>query len=246
MSPTTPLSLDRASGQPLYRQIEDQLRGAIRERRLRPGTRVPSIRHPRPRPRRVATDGRHRLRGARRRGLHRQPGGLRDDRRDGPGGRRDAEAGRLGRVERDRPAAADDARLDPADADRTARSPGACPAAETRRTRAASTSGSVRSPSNCSRAGPGSDSSTKCGRISRAHGSAPTSTTPIRPATPSCERSSPAISPRPAPSSPTRGGSSSRRGRRRPWLRSRRCGSSRAGWPWSRSRAARWSGGPSR
>ena len=45
MSPTTPLSLDRASGQPLYRQIEDQLRGAIRERRLRPGTRVPSIRH---------------------------------------------------------------------------------------------------------------------------------------------------------------------------------------------------------
>jgi GntR family transcriptional regulator / MocR family aminotransferase len=45
MSPTTPLSLDRSSGQPLYRQIEDQLRGAIRERRLRPGTRVPSIRH---------------------------------------------------------------------------------------------------------------------------------------------------------------------------------------------------------
>ncbi|MFI5225182.1 MAG: PLP-dependent aminotransferase family protein [Candidatus Limnocylindrales bacterium] len=44
MSPTTPLSLDRASGRPLYRQIEDQLRGAIRERRLRPGTRVPSIR----------------------------------------------------------------------------------------------------------------------------------------------------------------------------------------------------------
>ena len=44
MSPTTPLSLDRECGQPLYRQIEDQLRGAIRERRLRPGTRVPSIR----------------------------------------------------------------------------------------------------------------------------------------------------------------------------------------------------------
>lgn len=44
MSPTTPLSLDRTSAAPLYRQIEDQLRGAIRARRLAPGSRVPSIR----------------------------------------------------------------------------------------------------------------------------------------------------------------------------------------------------------
>jgi GntR family transcriptional regulator/MocR family aminotransferase len=44
MSPTPPLALDRTRDEPLYRQIEDQLRTAIRERRLRSGSRVPSIR----------------------------------------------------------------------------------------------------------------------------------------------------------------------------------------------------------
>jgi GntR family transcriptional regulator/MocR family aminotransferase len=44
VSPTTPIVLDRASAVPLYRQIEDQLRGAIRDGRLRPGARLPGVR----------------------------------------------------------------------------------------------------------------------------------------------------------------------------------------------------------
>lgn len=40
----TPIVLDRASATALYRQIEDQLRGAILSGRLRPGTRLPGVR----------------------------------------------------------------------------------------------------------------------------------------------------------------------------------------------------------
>ncbi len=41
---STPIILERSSGQPLYRQIEAQLREAILDRRLRPGGRLPSVR----------------------------------------------------------------------------------------------------------------------------------------------------------------------------------------------------------
>jgi GntR family transcriptional regulator/MocR family aminotransferase len=44
MSPTTPIVLERASDEPLYRQIENQLRSAIRDGRLRPGARLPGVR----------------------------------------------------------------------------------------------------------------------------------------------------------------------------------------------------------
>jgi GntR family transcriptional regulator/MocR family aminotransferase len=44
VSPTTPIVLDRTSDEPLYRQIEGQLRGAIRDGRLRPGARLPGVR----------------------------------------------------------------------------------------------------------------------------------------------------------------------------------------------------------
>ncbi len=42
--PTPPLSLDRGSATPLYRQLENQLRAAISRRDLAPGTRLPAIR----------------------------------------------------------------------------------------------------------------------------------------------------------------------------------------------------------
>jgi GntR family transcriptional regulator/MocR family aminotransferase len=41
---SVPISLDRSSPEPLYRQVERQLRAAIDARRLRPGQRVPSVR----------------------------------------------------------------------------------------------------------------------------------------------------------------------------------------------------------
>ena len=44
MSPTMPIELDRASAEPLYRQVATNLRRAIDDRRLRPGHRVPSVR----------------------------------------------------------------------------------------------------------------------------------------------------------------------------------------------------------
>jgi GntR family transcriptional regulator/MocR family aminotransferase len=40
----TPIVLDRGTGTPLYRQIEDQLRSAIMAGRLRPGTQLPGVR----------------------------------------------------------------------------------------------------------------------------------------------------------------------------------------------------------
>ena len=39
-----PITLDRTSDVPLYRQVEDQLRTAIHEGRLQPGARLPGIR----------------------------------------------------------------------------------------------------------------------------------------------------------------------------------------------------------
>ena len=44
VSPTTPIVLDRASDEPLYRQIEVQLRAAIRDGRVRPGAMLPGVR----------------------------------------------------------------------------------------------------------------------------------------------------------------------------------------------------------
>ncbi|HET9345996.1 MAG TPA: PLP-dependent aminotransferase family protein [Candidatus Limnocylindrales bacterium] len=44
MSATLPIELDRASSEPLYRQIESFVRGAIDAGRLRPGQRLPSVR----------------------------------------------------------------------------------------------------------------------------------------------------------------------------------------------------------
>jgi GntR family transcriptional regulator/MocR family aminotransferase len=44
MSPTTPIVLDRTSDEPLYRQIERQLRTAIRSGQLRPRARLPGVR----------------------------------------------------------------------------------------------------------------------------------------------------------------------------------------------------------
>jgi GntR family transcriptional regulator/MocR family aminotransferase len=44
MSATLPIELDRASSQPLYRQIESFVRAAIDADRLRPGQRLPSVR----------------------------------------------------------------------------------------------------------------------------------------------------------------------------------------------------------
>lgn len=42
--PSTPIVLNKAAGEPLYRQIEGQLREAILDRRLRPGATLPSVR----------------------------------------------------------------------------------------------------------------------------------------------------------------------------------------------------------
>src|SRR5262245_61913324 len=44
MSATLPIELDRASSEPLYRQIASFVRGAIDAGRLRPGQRIPSVR----------------------------------------------------------------------------------------------------------------------------------------------------------------------------------------------------------
>jgi GntR family transcriptional regulator/MocR family aminotransferase len=44
MSPSMPIELDRASSEPLYRQVASSLRRAIDDGRLRPGQRVPSVR----------------------------------------------------------------------------------------------------------------------------------------------------------------------------------------------------------
>ena len=44
MSPTMPIELDRASAEPLYRQVATSVRRAIDDGRLRPGQRVPSVR----------------------------------------------------------------------------------------------------------------------------------------------------------------------------------------------------------
>src|SRR6188474_3994289 len=44
MSATLPIELDRASSEPLYRQIESFVRAAIDAGRLRPGQRLPSVR----------------------------------------------------------------------------------------------------------------------------------------------------------------------------------------------------------
>ncbi len=44
MPTTAPIQVDRTSAVPLYRQIEDQIRSAIHEERLRPGARLPGIR----------------------------------------------------------------------------------------------------------------------------------------------------------------------------------------------------------
>jgi GntR family transcriptional regulator / MocR family aminotransferase len=44
MSATLPVELDRASSEPLYRQIASFVRGAIDAGRLRPGQRIPSVR----------------------------------------------------------------------------------------------------------------------------------------------------------------------------------------------------------
>src|SRR4051794_13773290 len=44
MPDSLPLRLDRASSQPLYRQLERQLRGAIEDGRLRPGAYLPGVR----------------------------------------------------------------------------------------------------------------------------------------------------------------------------------------------------------
>jgi GntR family transcriptional regulator/MocR family aminotransferase len=44
MSPTMPIELDRASSQPLYRQVASSVRRAIDDGHLRPGQRVPSVR----------------------------------------------------------------------------------------------------------------------------------------------------------------------------------------------------------
>jgi GntR family transcriptional regulator/MocR family aminotransferase len=41
---STPVALDRSGDLPLYRQIEEELRGAILDGRLRPGMRLPSVR----------------------------------------------------------------------------------------------------------------------------------------------------------------------------------------------------------
>src|SRR4029450_12193137 len=44
MSASLPIELDRASSEPLYRQIESFVRAAIDSGRLRPGQRLPSVR----------------------------------------------------------------------------------------------------------------------------------------------------------------------------------------------------------
>ncbi|HEX7223260.1 MAG TPA: GntR family transcriptional regulator, partial [Candidatus Limnocylindrales bacterium] len=44
MSATLPIELDRTGSEPLYRQIESFVRGAIDGGRLRPGQRMPSVR----------------------------------------------------------------------------------------------------------------------------------------------------------------------------------------------------------
>ena len=44
MSPTLLIELDRASSDPLYRQVEANVRRAIDDGRLRPGQRLPSVR----------------------------------------------------------------------------------------------------------------------------------------------------------------------------------------------------------
>ena len=44
MSTSLPIELDRASSEPLYRQIEAFVRRAIDSGRLRPGQRLPSVR----------------------------------------------------------------------------------------------------------------------------------------------------------------------------------------------------------
>ena len=44
MPTTAPIQVDRTSAVPLYRQVEDQIRSAIHEERLRPGARLPGIR----------------------------------------------------------------------------------------------------------------------------------------------------------------------------------------------------------
>jgi GntR family transcriptional regulator/MocR family aminotransferase len=44
MTATLPIELDRASSEPLYRQVESNVRGAIDSGRLRPGQRLPSVR----------------------------------------------------------------------------------------------------------------------------------------------------------------------------------------------------------
>ena len=41
---STPVALDRDADLPLYRQIEEELRSAILDGRLRPGMRLPSVR----------------------------------------------------------------------------------------------------------------------------------------------------------------------------------------------------------
>ena len=44
MATTAAITLDRTSDVPLYRQVEDQIRTAIHEERLRPGARLPGVR----------------------------------------------------------------------------------------------------------------------------------------------------------------------------------------------------------
>ncbi len=75
-APPLGLALDPSSPEPLHRQIGEQMRRAILERRLKPGARLPSSRQMAAGSRLRARHGRAGLRPARRRGLCREPGRL--------------------------------------------------------------------------------------------------------------------------------------------------------------------------